>query len=281
MAPDEVKKAYAGMCQKGIDFVMVKFRPLMGDVPNLREKKNLVLLVHAAEFNAFADYQKKQILLPLMWCIQTTYAIEAAMQMHLQPALRDQVKAYLEYLNERQREAAKDGFEDLIPLRSFNDFAQVPSPNIKPEEERSLLRAKEDMLIDAIAFVLGHEIGHLALKHSASSALPPEQSRDQENSADLYGATLLKKAGFSILPGAVMLQRFLQNEAILKGISPSLRTHPRAECRYERILSNTGELDELLQNPKRRKEFETGSTYTVPQYRSLMRELRKDCRKNP
>ena len=48
---------------------------------------------------------------------------------------------------------------------------------------------------DTLAFILGHECGHLIMKHAIS---PPDKGRDNEMEADLIGATLAKKIGYDI-----------------------------------------------------------------------------------
>jgi len=46
---------------------------------------------------------------------------------------------------------------------------------------------------DTLAFILGHECGHLVMKHAIS---PPDKGKDNEMEADLIGANLAKKIGY-------------------------------------------------------------------------------------
>ena len=280
-ASEQVKQQLSDTCKRTIDAAMVKLRPELSEYPEIKNKSNLVLLVPAADFNAFANYQSRQISIPVMWCIQTWFLVDAHAHFQKNPQLREDVKKYTEYLSQRQKQSILSGpFDDTI-LQSFDKFAGVPVLASTSAEDRKRLAVREDMMVDSLAFVLGHEIGHLALNHKRYTEITAEQARRQEDLADEFSARLLGRSRISIIPAMFTLVRFLQSEADIKGIPTGARTHPRAECRMQRVLFSSGELDELLRDPDRRREFERGSTYSVPQFRRLMQELRDDCSENP
>ncbi len=280
-ASEQVKQQLSDTCKRTIDAAMGKLRPELSEYPEIKNKSNLVLLAPAADFNAFANNQLRQISIPVMWCIQTWFLVDAHAQLHKNPQLREDVYNYTQYLNQRQKQSILSGpFDDTI-LQPFDKFAGVPVLASTSVEDRKLLAAREDTMVESLAFVLSHEIGHLALNHKRYTEITAAQARRQEDLADEFAARILGRSRISIIPAIFTLVRFLQSEADLKSIPAGARTHPRAECRMRRVLSSSGEMDELLRDPDRRREFELGSTYSVPQFRRLMEELRDDCTRNP
>lgn len=98
---------------------------------------------------------------------------------------------------------------------------------------------------DACALILGHELGHLYLKHSHPAHRPPGKtdfmvlanSRSQEMDADCFGAELMLQAGFS-------LKRALSGENLVgsslvrhTGFGALDSTHPGWLDRNARIAS--------------------------------------------
>ncbi|HRB14888.1 MAG TPA: ImmA/IrrE family metallo-endopeptidase [Nitrospira sp.] len=280
-ASQEARRQLSDTCKRTIDEAMVKLHPGLIEYPELKNKSNLVLLVPAADFNAFANYESRQILIPVMWCIQTWFLVDAHAHLHKNPQLRELVNDYTEYLRQRQNQSILSGPIDQILLESFDKFARVDALSSALPDDRKLLAVREGIMVDSLAFVLGHEIGHLALNHKRYTEVTSAQARKQEDMADEFAAKLLGRTGISIIPSMFTLVRFLQSEADIKGIPMTAKTHPRAECRMQRVLFSSGELDQLLSDPARRREFERGSTYSVPQFRRLMQELRVDCAGSP
>lgn len=279
---DDFRKQSQTACDNTIRLSLEKLRPHLGKYPEFRDSKNLVLQIPASDFNAFVNYREQNILIPTMWCVQTWMLIDAYVQLQGNPSLKEPTIRYLAYLNQRQRKAQQENaFFDHIPIQSFNEFANVAPKKMTKGEQNKQMQVQETMMIDALAFVIGHEIGHLALRHKPSKHISARASRKQEHDADRFSAKLLKKAGASIIPSIFTLQRFFQNEAELKGLSSSSQSHPRAECRLERVVFASGELEEMAASTASSQKFESDSGYSISQYRSLMQELREDCASNP
>ena len=54
-----------------------------------------------------------------------------------------------------------------------------------------------DLSDDTLAYVLGHEMGHIALNHKGYKGIPTKVTRQNELDADVYGGKLAFKAGYS------------------------------------------------------------------------------------
>jgi hypothetical protein len=277
---EEAAEMYQRACQRTIDFTLTKLRPHLAEHQNLQGKNDLVLLVPAADFNAFSDYTTERVLIPLAWCVQTLFFIDATLQAAQNRSLKPKYIAYVDYLNSRQRAAVKKGGFDSAPVVAFETHGNFRRSPLPADEEQRHHQMREDALIDSMAFVIGHEIGHLALKHKPATKITPAASRRQEYEADIFSAALAKKAGFTVFLAVTALQRYISSEAQLKSIPSGDRTHPRAECRMERLWA-ISEMNDLLKQPARRRDFERGSGYSVAEFRDLLARLREDCRQNP
>lgn len=280
--PDEIKKQVATACNNTVAAAMEKLRPYLGDHAALRDKPDLVLVMPVANFNAFADYKKQRILIPLMLCVETWYLLDGMMQMHRDPQLREKIQQYIAYLSKRQRDSlAKNTGFDTIPVLPFHDFAGVAYPQLSDAESRKSLAVRENIMVESMAFIIGHEFGHLVLRHKPYNEISSEAARKQEADADEFSARLLKKAGISVLAAIPVIQRFLANEPYSKRVVGGAMTHPRSECRMERIVASTEEVEDLLKNPDRRREYEAASGLSASDYAKTMRGLREDCHRSP
>ncbi|NCT98315.1 MAG: M48 family metalloprotease [Comamonadaceae bacterium] len=261
---------------------MKALRPHLGDYPSLRDKSDLVLVVPAANFNAFADHTEQRILIPLMMCVETWYLIEGMMHAHLDPRLREKLQQYVAYLSKRQRDslARATGFDNIV-LQPFHEFSGAAFPTLSAADLQKNHSDRVRIMVDSMAFIIGHEFGHLALRHKPYNAISPEVARNQEAEADEFSARLLMKAGISVIAAATVIPRFLANEQIYKRASSGSMTHPRPECRFERILSTTGEVQELQRNPDRRRLFEAASGFSANDFARTMADLREDCQRSP
>ena len=280
-ATPQAKKQMLAHCQRVIDAALAKITPHLHEYKNLQNKKDLVLLVPAADVNAFANYEDQQVLIPVMLCIQSWYLVDAMVQMYETPSLQPSVVRYTKYLHSRQREAVRSGPVDNVIIKPFNDFSGTARKKLSAADQQKYAGKGEAMLVEGMAFLLGHEIGHLALIHRRYDEISSVEALRQEDGADAFAARLLADSKVSILPSMLSFMWFMESEAVLTGIQEGRRTHPRAECRFERIVASSSELNELMKDPKRRLEFERGSGYTVQQYEDLMLELREDCLRSP
>jgi len=116
----------------------------------------------------------------------------------------------------------------------FWAFRKTAAPKaLSPSEADMYAHKQNSIIIDAVAVILGHEIGHLALEHKRYDQISPAESRKQEYAADKYGADLARKAGFRVIASYFFFVRFAAAEE-LSSTKPN--THPSAICRAKKIL---------------------------------------------
>ena len=277
----QTKKEIGSMCQRVIDIAMKRIKPHLAEYPDLQNKEDLVLLIPTADINAFANHADQQILFPIMYCINIWYYADALSQEYLTPSPQPKLGDYGEYLNDRRQETMKAGPVDNITLMSYNDFISRARKKLNPEDERKRANMIDSALVEGVMFVLGHEIGHLALKHKPYTEISSAESQKQENAADHFSIQLLVSAKVSIIPALPSLMFFLEREASLKNIDPKNKTHPRAECRMERLVAYSGEINELFKDSNNRNNFERATGYSLAEYQNIMQDLKEDCRLNP
>ncbi|MBA4190357.1 MAG: hypothetical protein C0467_20410 [Planctomycetaceae bacterium] len=117
-----------------------------------------------------------------------------------------------------------------------------------------------------IALVLGHELGHHALGHttqgrpSASEALAAIDSHRREADADMYGARLMLKAGYSLRKGVIAEWIGLDKQGwTSSAASATCKSHPSTSDRAARLSAvldkNEAELWRCM------SAFENGVTF--------------------
>jgi hypothetical protein len=272
-APKAVKDEFKAACQSTVDAALARIQPRLGDHPTLRDKKDLVVVMPVSNFNAWADDKHQRILLPVMWCVELWYATDAWMDLNNKPK---RVERYLSYLSSREPQKRKQGFDES-PLRSYYEYSGIEPPILSSAEREKQQSLKEQMIEEGLAFVLAHEIGHLALKHKSPAAIEPKKSRAQERAADRFAADLLKASKVSVLSAMLTLSRFLEREPVLTGGNET--SHPEAGCRLADIVLASSEVDELMKQPARRADFERASGLSAAEYKDNLARIREGCEK--
>lgn len=89
-----------------------------------------------------------------------------------------------------------------------------------------------DLSDDALAYIIAHEIGHVALDHITSyKHLTPKQSHAQEHAADIYGVKLANRGGYDPKKAFTSFERKQRTASL---------THPDYETRVNKIRQSTG-----------------------------------------
>jgi hypothetical protein len=128
---------------------------------------------------------------------------------------------------------------------------------------------------DALAFVMGHEIGHVARRHSVkqmeknliistilNALLPRSQgaqildlvlsmhfSRADETEADTVGIRMAARAGFDVAQGAEAMRVIRRAAGSGRGIPKLLRSHPLPDDRIARLTKMAGEMKAARRTP--------------------------------
>lgn len=254
--------------------LLVKFRPhFPADHRNLLSP-DIVRVVVAADFNAFADFDERRVKIPAQLVIETLLQGHALGAIRRDSSLRRHWEPWMRYLTERTS-AAQARFEagrtlvDDSPVQEFWAFAGLSQP---PTMDSRDAVVQEQLMHDALALVVAHELGHLALGHKPYTAITQSESHRQEGDADRFAANLLRKSAIDVLPGLSMIfARF----ALLEEISgrPDIEriTHRRAICRFYRI--GRSELEHLRRNP----DTKIQSDVDIRAIRSAVTALEDEC----
>ena len=157
----------------------------------------------------------------------------AAMGIPAGPGLARLIPKYELYLIDHY-EAAQQGH--VSDLQSFPRWANMPDQTVAEISQTDQFRANRiGLMVDSLAFIFGHEVGHIVLRHPPPTEISPQQSRDDEYAADAYGFRLAKASGFKAAAsyGLVMpLFGMLEGGKARPG---RFDTHPPALCRLAKL----------------------------------------------
>lgn len=261
-----------------IALLIERFRPTFPRSEMELLSTNRIRVVVLADFNAFANYKERRILIPAQFVTEIFGQTQAILMVLRDPSLQERYLRWIEYLSKRsidvRSRAIRNGtFVDDEAVKPFWTHARLRVPQPLSSADAA---AQELMMTDTLALVVAHELGHLVLKHRSYDEVTASESRQQEYAADAFAASLLQRSGMSVIPGLnTFILRFAANEALTKGVLPEERTHPPAECRFYR-LGNPA-IEELIKSPDRRRDFERTGNISVEQFRDTMRTLRPQC----
>lgn len=263
---------------KTIKLLIDKFYPhIKSSDKDLLSSTNIKVAVYA-DFNAFSDYKNRKIIIPLGFVIENYLQIEGLTQVYKNPSLNKKYLNWIKYLNQRSDRAAEDfrsgkKYVDDTPITPFWSYIGLDAPPYFTNKERAV---QEDMMVNVMALVLAHEMGHIVLKHKPYSDISPKESQKQEFEADAFGADLVHSSGMSVLPGlTAYLERFGSHEAAYKKLSQNANTHPPVECRYYRI--GIKETSAMLKNPNAAEDFERTSNLTISDFHDFLDSLKSKC----
>lgn len=147
---------------------------------------------------------------------------------------------------------------------TFADALFVINKHIDKITERMQLDA-ESFAYGCVVSILGHELGHICLHHTITDSpdgYTESISRNNERSADLFGASVVKTTPFAsyLIPADLMVNVFL---AWISNDEKKATSHPYARERAEYIYNShdeiladygiTKEVFEAMMPPKKKK----------------------------
>lgn len=213
----------------------------VADDATKKEIPNRIRVVRYADFNAFTNFSTHEIILPVGLISTLDFISDAAVITWVKPQCAEAFKKYYTFLAQTYAADYKS-YENRtiynapdIRFETQCHLSSAEANNIRNNEQYYNVRI--ELLIDSLASILGHEIGHLVLKHLPSSELSAHQSQAQEYAADDFGFKLAAKAGFqpiSVLSTTFPL--FADMEGDLSSTFAKLSSHPPAECRIKRQM---------------------------------------------
>lgn len=233
-----VTRTYIEPARRTIDHLLGRYKPFVErDAPYLFEK-GAVRIRSFSDFNAFADYSNRQIVLPAQFVLETAFLCEAIVRASMDHQQVQSLKRYQDYLVTRSEQARKAGGVDNSIIMNYAAFLGESDEEHAQINSQELRSGSIQCSYEGLGFVLGHEIGHMALGHRSDREITPRQSRAQERAADEFAMALAQKAGMdNIAGGWAVLTRFAASELIFGQADESSRTHPLTECRMYRFAN--------------------------------------------
>lgn len=271
-----ISTSVQAMCERTASELRTAFAPNLAAYPELRDKPDLVLFIPYLQFNARAGFQDRRISITTGLCGELWLISGAMAFSHEFPAIRPELGDYITHL--RNSAGQLDEVNGFIEIQSltFPLYAQFPLATVTADQYKRIDAFVAIRMKESIAFVLAHEIGHLALNHQLVQG---PASRLQEHAADKFALELVERSGISGVSSFQSLIVFIADEARLKRVSAS--SHPRPECRLNRIVTRSTTMRAMLRDKRRHAEFQEMTGMTVDGYRQFMDELNEDCIDNP
>lgn len=271
-----VWESVKAMCERTVSELRTTFSPNLTAYPELRDRADLVEVVPYTQFNAIASFQARRISITTGLCGQLWLISGARAFANEFPALRPKLGDYITHTRSSPGQLDEvDGIEKIQRL-TFPLYVQFPLTTVTTDQYKRVDAFVAISMKESIAFVLAHEIGHLALNHQLVQG---SASRLQEHEADKFALDLVERSGFSAIASFQSLIVFIADEARLKRVSRS--AHPRPECRLNRIFTRSATVRALLRDRKQHAKIQEMTGMTIDGYRQLMDELREDCMDNP
>ncbi|WP_155633274.1 phage exclusion protein Lit family protein [Burkholderia stagnalis] len=208
-------------------------------------------VVDYADFNAISSGVSKKIILPMGIILGIIRLSDAAAIASLYPKIyKDKFGKYLEYVADGYLDSAKAGHMTLANSLDFASFVGMP------KAERMALGSTEKfetlyfaIIVDSLALVIGHEIGHIALQHKSYKFISAANSRKQERQADAFAQSILDASDIPSIFGVLTV--FLFFAEIEASAAPT--SHPPASCRMLFFLNHS--LNQLSQDPNAPSRF--------------------------
>jgi len=245
-------------------------KTLEREYPGLVDAVRLEVVPYS-DFNAFADVGRRRIAVPIGFVSGVHTIAHAATLTYYLPGKRPDLEAYVAYAARTYLDATQKAGEPVVP-QTFREFAGISSAqNERIFQDPKANYLLESMMVDSLALIFGHELGHIALRHKPSGSIPAAESRRQETAADAFAARLALRAGFSAAAGVTTTYVFFA----LIDAGGRKSTHPEPRCRIVRILQRS-DLETIMNDEAGRAGIERAGR-TVPQLREELRELGQGC----
>lgn len=183
-----------------------------------------------ADFNAFADgsADPPRILIPMGLVLGNEFVTSNTIFTYSHPECKKYFGPTLDGYKAAYVSLAKSGKAiDVRPVWSRCGFSDHDANRFFAEKE--IYNWRVGIMVDALAAVVGHELGHIVKRHRAYSKISQKEAQRQENEADEFGFQLAKKAGFN--PGAALITTY-SFFVVLEGTRYKGKDHPPATCRY-------------------------------------------------
>jgi hypothetical protein len=190
--------------------------------------KNFIVYT-APDYGAFAKYETGKVILPLGIVVETRMVLLAYQDVADDMSLQHKLTEYFAYLASRQQRMREQHTAE--PLKTFAQWNGHTQKTLAAAQQSERLNQEVAVMVNALSFVVAHELAHLALQHKDASTLSASDSRAQENEADLHAMVWIRKAGFDPLPAALLLLRMGYAQVSADNQLIQYETHDHPLCR--------------------------------------------------
>jgi peptidoglycan/xylan/chitin deacetylase (PgdA/CDA1 family) len=258
---DATKRTWKIVLQK--DFANAASSPEEADLI----RKTRLYVDDFADINGWAKFDQKSIHLELGMIFVMNDIADAMLYIQARPDLYPKLIPYINKLSELSIEGQKEGYSKAMP--GFWEYAHMSLSEAQSiSSEADYGDKKAGLMCELLAFVVGHEVGHIVYHHLPYDQKTPEQARLDEAQADQYGYRIAKKAGYHPWFGSMTIFYIFANlENGQVDESPSA-THPSAVHRIRDLFAFV--LDDISALPD--SAFQP--PYSMPKEQELQ-QLRK------
>ena len=215
--------------ERTVKLILDRLRPILPAYAKKYANFSNFSVVTAPDYGAYAQTSTGQVVIPLGVVMETRFIFWAYQDINDNLSLKQKFPQYLTYLaNRQQRMRANNIEESLETFAQWNGHTQKA---LSSSEQSERLNKDVGHLVDALSFVVAHELAHLVLEHKDASTISGSKSRQQENDADLRAMRWIQEAGFDPIPATQVLIRMGAEQ-----VSPSnelihYKTHVHPLCR--------------------------------------------------
>lgn len=216
--------------RRAVVIILKKIRPnLPPDKQHLADPDRVRVAAYG-NFYAYYDADSGQINVPFGIWHGFRLLAWAALDAYDEPALTPFVKQYTQLVALNVGKFKADSPSILLP--DFRTWAKLPQRQRGSETEERIRTGKEiSFMVEAMAFVISHELVHLIEKHPPSGDVSSERSKWHETLADQKGFQIFKASGFDMLAAANALVFLGMTKLNVQGELIQVSTHPHPFCR--------------------------------------------------
>lgn len=279
-AQEDAQAAYLdAMADAGMRTWRMRIKPEFTAVADVETKRVLESvrfnIGRYADFNAFSSGSggAPRILIPMGLLIGNDFVASNAVfvlenpscNKYLGPALNAYKEAYSAY--------ARSGRSiNVRPVWARCGYSDKAAKSLFEKKEIYDLRIR--LMVDALAMVVGHELGHLVKRHRGYSEISKEEAWRQENEADDFGFRLAKNSGFN--PSAALITTY-SFFTVLEGTRYGGHYHPPASCRIVELSDKYVLKEENQTGNGRTLATESNGTRERSKFLEALKPLREDC----
>ncbi|WFP51194.1 hypothetical protein PL263_03995 [Methylomonas sp. EFPC3] len=200
-------------------------------------------VVRFSDFNAFSNRKKMEVIIPIGLIVTLFNFADAYSLAWVKPECVEKFKKYPNTLVDVYYRKLRG--ESEVYFKDFAEICKISKREASAlREDQDVYNMKVNIVVDSLAFIVAHEIGHLVLNHKSGHSLTRSLLQKQEYDADAFGAKLASKAGFQP-QGALFTSFWIFGLLESEDGTNNRDNHPPVSCRVDKLINR----DELIDFP--------------------------------